>query len=245
MPFDLAPGAATWLVLVFFGAAYVRGYCGFGFAALVLTGAGLVIDPVPLIATIIVADLAMTLGQWRGIRAGIEWRRLGLLLLGALPSVPLGVAVMSRLDPDGARIAISLVILTLCAVIWRGWRLVRPGRAAHVGAGLASGLAQGAGVGGLPVAAFFAAADLPAVVFRATIIAYFTLLDLWSLPNLAWRGLVTEDALWLSVGAVPVCLLGVLAGGHRFAGASPESFRRIAVILLAGLAALGLARALA
>jgi hypothetical protein len=51
-----------------------------------------------------------------------------------------------------------------------------------------SGLANAPGMGGLPVAAFFAAQPMPAAVFRATLIAYFPLLDLYSAPLYWARG---------------------------------------------------------
>ena len=47
------------------------------------------------------------------------------------------------------------------------------------------GQANGAAVGGLPVAAFFAAQTMSAATFRDTLIACFTLLDLWTLPVMA------------------------------------------------------------
>ena len=66
---------------------------------------------------------------------------------------------------------------------------------ANVVAGLISGLANAPGMGGLPVAAFFAAQPMAAATFRATLIAYFPLLDLYSAPLYWWHGLVTWNTL--------------------------------------------------
>jgi uncharacterized protein len=106
-----------------------------------------------------------------------------------------------------------------------------------------SGLANAPGMGGLPIAAFFAAQPMPAAVFRATLIAYFPLLDLYSAPLYWWAGLVTWDTLWTSLIALPLTVLGNWLGGRHFLNTDPQDFRRFAIVLLAGLAGLGLVKA--
>lgn len=227
-------------------AGYVRGYSGFGFAAILVAGGGLVTDPCNLLAVVVIADLVMTAGQLRGLWPDIELRRVGAIFAGALVGVPVGVAAVARVGEDGARLVISVTILGMCAVLLAGWRLSRqPGTLAHAGVGAVSGLAQAGTLGGLPVAAFFAAQPLPAAAFRATIVGYFCLLDLWSLPNFVAAGLVTGDTLRATVLGLPLMVAGLLLGSRRFHGAAPAEFRRFAVLLLAGLALLGLVRSLA
>jgi uncharacterized protein len=130
-------------------------------------------------------------------------------------------------------------------VLLLGWRMRAEVRGAgNVAAGLVSGLANAPGMGGLPVAAFFAAQPMQAAVFRATMIAYFPLLDLYSAPLYWWAGLVTRDTFVAAGLALPLTLLGNWLGGRHFFGTDSQDFRRFAVLLLAGLAALGLGKAL-
>lgn len=176
----------------------------------------------------------------------MDLRRIGALFAGAILGVPVGVWVVSSIGEDGVRLAISCVILLMCGLLMSGWHLPgAPGPLAHGGVGVASGLAQAGTLGGLPVAAFFAAQPLPAVAFRATIVGYFCLLDLWSLPNFVAAGLVTGDSLRATLLGLPLMGLGLCLGARRFHGAAPAEFRRFAVWLLAGMAVLGAARALA
>jgi hypothetical protein len=134
----------------------------------------------------------------------------------------------------------------MCVILLAGWRLPREARgtAPNLGIGLVSGLANAPGMGGLPVAAFFAAQPMAAATFRATLIAYFPLLDLYSAPLYWLAGLVTWDTLWAALLALPVTLFANWLGGRHFFGTDPQDFRRFAIILLAGLAALGLGKAL-
>lgn len=241
MPFGLSPGEALVVAFGMVVAGYVRGYSGFGFAALVMSFAALVTDPFPFVAVVILADIVMTLGQARGIRAHVDWRRVRGLFLGCLVGVPAGVWAIQAVGVDLGRAILSGFVLLMCALLWAGLRIGPQGAGAHVGVGLVSGLANGAAVGGLPVAVFFTAQGVAPVVFRATVIAYFTALDLWSLPVLWQAGQIGRDSLVATALGLPFMLTGLWAGGRRFARASPQDFRRFAILLLAvlSLAALG------
>ena len=241
MPFDLTLGAAVFMAVALLGAAFVRGYSGFGFAALVVSAASLISNPMVFVPVVILADLLMTVQQIPSIRGHIDWRRVITLMAGALVGVPFGIYALSEVGIDSARMVISLYVLAMCGVLLLGIKFARAvGDLGHGSVGLISGLANGAGVGGLPVAVFFAAQPIDTKRFRATLIAYFTLLDLWSLPLMARAGLVTRDTLIVTGVALPLTALGIWAGGRHFLRAEPQGFRRFTIALLAVLAILGL-----
>jgi uncharacterized protein len=244
LPFALGPWAALWLALVCLGAGYVRGYSGFGFAALVVTGASLVTDPLRFVPVVILGDIALTAQQAIGIRAHVDWRRVTGLFAGCVVTVPVSVWVLTSVGVGAARAVISAYVLGMCGLLLAGVRMRPAGNAGNVGVGLISGLANGAAVGGLPVAVYFAAMDVPATTFRATLIAYFTMLDLWTLPVLAHAGVFTQQTLIAALVFFPLMSLGVWAGSRRFVAANPAGFRRFAIGLLATLALAGLARSL-
>ena len=245
LPFDLGAGAGLWLAFAFFAAAFVRGYSGFGFSALVVAASGLATNPVLLVPVVVIAEVAMTLLQARGVAAQIDWKRVMTMFGGAALIMPLSVALLARVGEDRARIAISLMILAMALVLLAGWTLHhRIGLAGHAGVGMVSGLANGAAVGGLPVAAFMAAQPIPAAVFRATMVAYLTVIDIVALPLMWANGMVSRDT-FVTLGlAAPLLVAGIWLGGRRFLAASPQSFRRVAILLLIGLSVLGLARSL-
>ena len=244
LPFGLAPELAVLLAAALLAAAFVRGYSGFGFSAIFIAFAALFLNPVPLIPVVFMCEIAMTVFQARGIRRDIDWRRALTLLAGAaLATIP-AVYVMARLSEDAARLTISSLILALSLLLLSGWQLKRTiGTAGHVGVGVFSGMANSAGVGGLPVAAFMAAQPIPAATFRATLIVYLTGIDLMALPLMALNGLVTSATFTAAAFAFPILGLGVWLGGRQFLTASPRQFRRVAVTLLLALSLIGIVRA--
>lgn len=60
----------------------------------------------------------------------------------------------------------------------------------------------------------------------------------------ALQGLIGAEILWRTACFLPILLLGVAAGHRQFLGTSPESFRRLALLLLMGLSIALLARSL-
>jgi uncharacterized protein len=244
IPFGLGTGAALWIGLAVLVAGFVRGYSGFGFSAMVIAASAVVTNPLQFVAVVVVLETVMSLQAWQGAGPAVDWRRVRWLMAGAAVGLPLGLWALTAIPEAWARGVIAVYILIMCGVLLAGLRLraEATGRAANVAAGLVSGLANAPGMGGLPVAAFFAAQPMPAAVFRATLIAYFPLLDLYSAPLYWAAGLVSWDTLWASLWLLPSTLLGNWLGGRHFFAAEPAEFRRFAILLLAGLATLALVR---
>lgn len=243
MPFDLGPGTAAALAIALLGAAYVRGYSGFGFSAIFIAFAALVTNPLPLIPVVFACEVLMTVFQARQIRGHVDWRRVLWMLAGAAVALPFSVTVILSVGEETARVTISAVILIMSLVLLTGWTLrTRIGPVGHGGVGVLSGMCNSAGIGGLPVAAFMSAQPIEAAIFRATMIVYLTGLDMITLPLLWAGGLVTWDTA-IAVGlAFPILGLGIWLGSRQFLSASPSTFRRFAVMLLLTLAVLGLLR---
>jgi hypothetical protein len=55
--------------------------------------------------------------------------------------------------------------------------------------------------------------------------------------------MVSWDAVWASLLLLPVTVLANWLGGRHFFGSDLQDFRRFAILLLAGLALLGLGKA--
>lgn len=235
--------AAVFMAVVLFVASFVRGYSGFGFAALTISGASLVANPLQFVGVVLMLDFLLTFQQWSGVSRDVDWRRVGPLLAGACIGVPLGLWAITQIPADAARAVIAVYVLVMCAVLMRGFVILRPqGRVHHGGMGIISGLANAVGMGGLPVATYFTAQGLGARGFRATLIAFFALLDGVTLPWMWWHGLLGWDTVLVVAVAFPIAVLGVWLGGRRFFGTDPQDFRRFAIGLLALLAVLGLVK---
>jgi uncharacterized membrane protein YfcA len=243
LPFDLTTGQGAFLAAALFVAAFIRGVSGFGFSAIFIILAALVTNPVPLIPIVFSCEILMTVFQARGIRGHIDWRRVLALLVGAGITIVPSVAIMATLDAATARMAISALILVLSVVLLSGWQMSHPiGPIGTTGVGMISGIANSAGVGGLPVAAFLTAQPIPPVVFRATMIVFLTGLDMLAMPVMAAHGLVTGDTVWGILMAFPILGAGIWVGSKQFERLPQHLFRQMVIGLMALMAVLNIAR---
>ena len=179
---------------------------------------------------------------WRDI----PWRRVVFLLFGAAIGTGPGVFLLSNIPAEHIKLGLSLFVFAAAILLLRGWKLRK--KANDKGAlavGIASGVANGAvGMGGLPVALFLTAdGDTPAKI-RASVTAYFFLLDIMGLAFLFNAGLVDDDTLKTAILAFPVLMIGMTLGARHFLGATAEGFRRITLLMLIFIASAGFVRSL-
>ena len=244
MPFDMTYGAAAFMAVACLIAAFVRGYSGFGFSALVVSASALVMNPLHIVGVVMICEFLMTFQQWRGVRADVDWRRVAALMIGAVVGLPLGLWGITRVGDDTARAIIAVYVLVMCVVMLRGWRITRPqGFGPHLGVGVFAGMANAVGMAGLPVASYFTAQGVAAGVFRGTLIAYFAVLDLFSIPVMWGSGIIVWDTFKVAAAALPIIGVGIWAGGRHFLATDPQDFRKFAIGLLAVLAVMNLIKA--
>jgi uncharacterized protein len=232
-------------VAAVFSAAIVRGYSGFGFSLLAVTALSLIYPPVKIVPVIFILEIAASLHLLPSIWKDIHWKSLAPLILGCLIATPFGVFLLASLDAKAMRLAMSAFVLAAVFLLWLGFALKRmPGPLASAAAGAASGLANGAfGIGGPPAILFYFSSPAGVISGRASLIAYFLFTDAIGLASLAGHNLVTMDSLKQAALCLPALFAGVWLGSKGFKSSSQESFRKIALIVMAALAVLGAAKA--
>jgi uncharacterized protein len=228
-------------------ASLARGYSGFGFSALLVASWSLVGSPARAVAVALVMEVTASVIQAVSVWRDVPWRRVGLLIAGAVVGTPAGVYVLAVTGERALRLGIAGFIFIAAVALLMGLKLRTRATPAHVAAvGVASGVCNGAvAMGGLPVAVFLTADGASPRALRATVVAYFFLLDLTGLIFLARAGLVTGETFGLAAMSLPVLIVGMWLGAKHFLGATPEGFRRATLVLLIGLAVLGIVKTLA
>jgi hypothetical protein len=237
----------AYAVTCIFGAAIVRGYSGFGFSLLAITSLSLLLPPAETVPSIFLMEIAASLHLLPGVWRDIEWRALLWLGVGCLIGTPAGVYALAHVPAAPMTLAMAAFVLISAVLLARGYALKsRPGPAATLATGMASGLFNGSfGMGGPPVILFFFSSPAGAAAGRASIIAFFLLTDL---TGLAWQGsegLLNLATLWRALLFLPALIGGVWLGNRGFKNANPQEFRRWVLRLLMLVAVLAGTRALA
>jgi uncharacterized protein len=237
MPDLLAP---TFLIaaLVAIVAGMVRGFAGFGAAMLMTPVFSALYGPAVGVALCLLLEIAVALPLLPRVVGLVDWRRIGLILLAAAVGVPVGNLLLTRVDPEPMRWAISAIVLGAVVMLASGWRYHgKPHVAATLATGVSSGFLNGlSGMAGPPIAFYYLAGNDPAATVRANLTTYFVFVDLTAVSVFVARDLIGWSTGLQGLVLAPAVVLGGLLGERLFPLASEIFYRRLALCLLVGVA---------
>lgn len=238
MPFLLdsfSPTTLTLTVLVAGVAGLARGFSGFGAALIFMPAASALVTPAVAAPVLLLADGILSMGFLP--RAWVLARRkdVGLMAAGAAAGVPLGTLILNHADPLTLRWAIAALAFSMLLLLASGWRYhgaPRPGVTTLVGcaSGLFGGLAQ---LSGPPVVAYWLSGKEAHATVRASIILFFGATTLFTVVSYLAAGIITAQCLWLAALVAPAYAVGLFGGSRAFGLASPGTFRRLSLLLIA------------
>lgn len=239
---DLPVPHAIWYATVLLAASYIRGFSGFGFTAVFLTGLAFILPVVEIVPLSIALELAASSGQAHGIVRHVKWRELGILLATGIVCTPIGIYLLGYFPDVTLRVmALAFIALSSLFLVFSKRRPIRFSPASYAAAGSAIGIINGAAaLSGLVLALFLSLSDERATQMRATMIAYLFAADLWACSLLIAAGYYDSVTITRAAVSVPLLALGVWLGSRQFASAQPGAYRTSVLWLLLSLSVVGL-----
>lgn len=174
-----------------------------------------------MLPLLMLMDVTALPGYWRRW----SWGDAAPMLLGAIPGILLGAALLRHADPDVFRLLIGVVCLAFV-----GWRLAQsaglirlaPLAAPHRGFAGLSGLAVGftsfiSHAGGPPAAVYLLSRGLDKMTYQATTVLIFWVVNMMKVGFYAGAGVFSLTTLTADLFLAPVAMLGVVIGikAHR------------------------------
>jgi uncharacterized membrane protein YfcA len=234
-PLTLAGAAA-----MTFGAAYVRGLTGFGMAIILVPLLGLIIPPAQAVVLGILLQLLIGPVGLGLIHADADRATALPIGLIAMVTTPIGMAVLDVTRPDVARLLITVVAVGafVAVLLPKQPEGHKPGRAAVIGTGVASGILTGfAAMPGPPVVPFYLRRHLEPRVARASMLLIFFLTAIAGTAAALWVGIATLRLFLLALLLFVPMWLGNRFGGRHFGRVPPHVWQAMVAIVL-GVAAI-------
>jgi uncharacterized membrane protein YfcA len=224
------------VVLGAVAAGFVQGLSGFGFSMVAMSFWAWALDP--RLAAVLAVCGALT-GQILAavtVRRGFDRMRLLPFVLGGLAGIPLGVAVLPRLDIAAFKLVLGTLLVLWCPAMLMARQLPRitaGGRLADAVVGTAGGVMGGLGgfTGVLPTL-WCTLRGMDKDVQRAIIQNFNLAMLLVTFATYVATGLITRAALPLLAIVVPAMLIPSLLGARLYLGISEARFRQIVLGLL-------------
>jgi uncharacterized membrane protein YfcA len=228
---------------VFSLAAAAQAVTGFGLALVAVPLLAVFIDPVAAVVATVMVSLVLTGFASYRERDHVERPVAARLTGSALLGMPLGLLVLSRLDERSLKVVVAGGLLFMVVLLVARVRLPA-GITAQYGSGLLSGmLLTSTGMNGPPVVLGLQSLGLPPRRFRGTLQAVFCGQDLVAVGAFLVLGHLDPGiAAAVVAGAVGVPV-GWWAGDRVFGWLPPERFRTVVLSMLALTAVVSLSAA--
>ena len=239
MPDFLAGVFATpglvWLCFAIGIAGLVRGFTGFGTALIFVPVANIFLDPKQVIVVIALTGIASNAVILPRALRESSLKQVRLLVLAALVTVPLGLALLDMLDHTTVRWVIAGIAGGMLAALIGGWRYSgHVSRFAMLGIGGAAGVIGGmTGLTGPVVILFYLAGQAAAQVVRANTIVFLAALDVVLIANLLWQGAVSWGLLAMAVTLSVPYVITTLIGQRLFDPSYERAYRLVAYAVIA------------
>lgn len=242
IPADISTNAAVAICVIAFVSATARGFSGFGSALIFMPLASSIAAPRLVAALLLIIDFVAAAPLAPSAWKYADRKATAIIVLGALVGVPFGTYFLSRLDPVTTRWIISGFVFALLLLLVSGWRYRgKDYLAISIGVGGLSGFCSGlAQTGGPPIVGYWLGRPVAPAVARANILLFFAASDFFSVVSYAWAGLITSDAIRLSLLIGPIYAIGIWFGASLFGRASETLFRRTCYVLIAAAVIIGL-----
>lgn len=232
------------LAAITFGAAIVNGALGYGFSSLtvplaLLFLANRVLNPA--LVPIEVALNAYVLWVNRDALPNV-WRRVLPIVIGLLPGVLFGTAIVTQVSPAWLKFGTYLILLPLILLQAAGWR--RPLRSER-----GAGFLFGGGVGvlysvttisGPPLAVALSNQGFTKKDFRASLGFIRLAESTFTAMAYGYAGLFTSESMALIPMILPSIAVGVPIGAYLIQHIRAETFRRVCMSFDAWVVAFGI-----
>lgn len=224
----------------------VMGLVGFGTGLAALGFWLFVVDPALAVPLVCICSLATTIFTLKAYWHAVRWRRIAPFCLGAAFSLPIGVLLLTGLDPSVFKLAMGLFLIfyTLFRLLLLPeLQIRRAGRGADVLVGAGGGLLCGiAAIPGPLTTVWCGLRGWTKDEQRGVYQPFNQGLLVFSLAGYAMNGLMTRELGIASLYCVPAALAGMWLGMMGYKRLDEEQFRRIVLWLLlaSGLMLVGL-----
>jgi uncharacterized membrane protein YfcA len=230
------------LVLVVVLAAFVRGYTGFGFAAIAVVGLNLFLTPQQSIPVVLGLDIICSLPLMRQALRQYDKPTLKFLVLGSFIGIPIGLGLLLFLPSEVLKLVICITILLFSAFLVIDIRFKGTDKTpTKLGFGILAGTGtSAASIGGPMVVCYMISSSLTATAQRATLILFFVLSESASMIGLFGSGLIDLEVVKLiSILLIP-SLITVRFGQWCFNRYPPKSLKHFAIPIMVSIAILGI-----
>jgi uncharacterized membrane protein YfcA len=222
-----------------FIAGITHGFTGFGFALTSIPVLIIFISPKIIVPVIAAQNALINIILLYDVKQWVQLKRILPLMATSVVGTLLGAYLLMRLEVNVLKLYIGLVIVIFASALLLGFKKeIKHENIALAPVGFLSGVLGGStSMAGPPIILFFSNQGLKMDVFRANLIAYFTVLDAITFFSFVMNDLVDSVVVNYIFMFLPALVLGAIIGAKIKKRVKEDLFRRItlAIVFIAGV----------
>jgi len=223
-----------YVIFIVFIASVIRGFNGFGFSAICISGFSFILPAIEIVPIILALEVVISIFMVPYIWNKIDWRFVFKILLGIIIGSPIGLYLLKYLDPQTTHLTVCLLIIFFSILLMKGFSNQKiNNNYGKFFAGIISGTLNGlTTLGGMPVALFLLITSIQPAIIRGSLAALFFLTDIYAFVLSFFSGIVDMTTIYRVIPLIIILPLGVFIGNNFFVKSKEETYRKVVFYFL-------------
>ena len=233
-----------YVIFIVFIASIIRGFNGFGFSAICISGFSFILPAIEIVPIILALEVVISIFMVPYIWNKIDWKFVFKILLGITIGSPIGLYLLKYLNPQTAHLSVCLLIIFFSILLMKGFSNQKiNNNYGKFFTGIVSGILNGlTTLGGMPVALFLLITSIQPAVIRGSLAALFFLTDIYAFLLSFFLGIVDMTTIYRVVPLIIILPLGVFIGDKFFVKSKEATYRKVVFYFLIIISIFGVFR---
>jgi len=242
--FQLSLVEIYFIIFIVFIASIIRGFNGFGFSAICISGFSFILPAIEIVPIIIALEVIISIFMVPYIWNKIDWRFVFKLLTGIIIGSPIGLYLLKHLNPQTTHLSVCLLVIFFSILLMKGFSSQKiNNNYGKFFTGIVSGTLNGlTTLGGMPVALFLLITSIQPAVIRGSLAALFFLTDIYAFILSFFAGIVDMITIYRVAPLIIILPIGVFIGNKFFVKSKEETYRKVVFYFLIIISMLGIFR---
>jgi uncharacterized membrane protein YfcA len=242
--FQLSLVNIYFIILTVFIASIIRGFNGFGFSAICISGFSFILPAIEIVPIILALEVIISIFMVPYIWNKIDWKFVFKILSGIIIGSPIGLYLLKHLNPETTHLSVCLLIIFFSILLMKGYsNQTINNNYGKIFTGIVSGILNGlTTLGGMPVALFLLITSIQPAIIRGSLAALFFLTDIYAFILSFFAGIIDITTIYRVVPLTIILPIGVFIGNKFFVKSKEETYRKVVFYFLIFISILGIFR---
>ena len=232
------------VLFIVFVASIIRGFNGFGFSAVCISGFSFILPAIEIVPLILILEVLISIFMIPYIWNKIDWKFVIKILIGIIIGSPIGLFLLKYLSSQTTHLSVCLIIIFFSLLLMKGYSNQKiNNNYIKFFTGFVSGALNSlTTLGGMPVALFLLITNIQPAVIRGSLAALFFFTDIYAFVISFFAGIVDMVTIYRAIPLMIILPIGIFIGDKFFVKSKKETYRKVVFYFLIFISIFGIFR---